>query len=364
MNNPMERRVKYSNMELGSDFELDLSGLCTTEDTIYSYLKDYHTLFLDSGRSALSILSLNLKQGTILLPSYICNSVINIYQSKTNLDFYNINKDFSIDLEDLESKINEQTTTVYLMHYFGKIQSQETINILYELQRKYKFLIIEDTTHSIFTKRRTIGDYCVCSLRKWFPVMDGAVLYSRQGFGGIEVEQIPIKTPSRKLEAMILKNFYLKKQVACNEIYRNIFQTEEIKFDNQKKIYQISHISRSLLEYFPIKKMCDTRKNNYNLLKNYLKGNYNIESILNEDDAVPLTYPIYIKNRDRFRQYLKEKHIYCAVHWPLKGSILENNKEANDIYKNIISLPIDQRYTNNHMDYLNTIINNFTSGNR
>lgn len=42
---------------------------------------------------------------------------------------------------------------------------------------RYGFSIVEDTTHSVFSVRRTIGDLCVCSLRKWFALPGGGALY-------------------------------------------------------------------------------------------------------------------------------------------------------------------------------------------
>ena len=249
-------------MELGSNFELDISSLHNTENNIFRYLELYHTWYMDSGRSALAVLNQVLTSGIILLPSYICESVVKVYRENFSIVFYKIKRDFTVDTEDLDSKLSENVTAVYLMHYFGQMQDETFLNWLNRNRRQYGFVIIEDTTHSIFTKRRTIGDYCVCSLRKWFPVPDGGVLYSENERMDISFADISAKNPSVLLEAMILKKLYIEGKADCNELYRKIFTEEEEKLDKQKEIYRISGLSRSLLKYFSIDDLKEKRRKN------------------------------------------------------------------------------------------------------
>lgn len=345
-------------MEIGSNFELNMSNLENTNDTIFNYLKSYQTVYTDSGRSALRIINQFLIKGVILLPSYLCSSITSVYQEKFKIHFYKVNKDFTIDLDDFKEKLNEQVSAVYIIHYFGRLQEKNFLNLLYENKQKYGFSIIEDTTHSIFTKNMTIGDFCICSLRKWFPIPDGGVLYSKKPFSNLNTKSIPIKAPSEVLEAMILKKWHIRGKINCNDLYRKIFIEQEKKLDNQNQMFHISEISKGLLECYSISQMIKTRKANYHVLDNFLKSN-GINPVLKDTDFVPLALPIYIKNRDKFRRYLSDNHVYCAVHWPLKNTGLENCTEAVTINNNIISLPIDQRYDKKHMGYLQELIKKY-----
>ena len=192
-------------MEIGSDFELNIVNLKETGDNIFQYLKEYKVVYTDSGRSAAYILNNLLKPGIALLPSYVCESVIQVYENDFEVQFYKIKRDFSIDWEDFEKKLNHNVAVVYLMHYFGRLQTKDILLQILQTKEKYGFTIIEDSTHSIFTKVRTIGDYCICSLRKWFPIPDGGVLYTSKGLEEIHLKHISVYPPSRKLDAMILK---------------------------------------------------------------------------------------------------------------------------------------------------------------
>ena len=338
-------------MELGSDFELDVSKLNYCNDHIFSYLEPYHTLYMDSGRSAAKLLNTMIPEGVILLPSYICDSVISVYRERFAIRFYKVHKNFMIDWGDMESKLDNQVTAVYLMHYFGQLQSEEFLKKLDKKKQEYGFLIIEDTTHSIFTKSKTLGDYCICSLRKWFPVMDGGVLYAEQSLDEISLAGIQKKRPSAKLEAMILKKLYLEGQLECNAVYRKIFGEVEEKLNMQKNVYQMSDISKAMLCCFSISEIKRKRMENYENIAEFISKN-DLESALNGKGFVPLVYPIYIEDRDRFRKVMEQNRIYCALHWPIKGTELEKNYDAEIIYRNLISLPIDQRYDKEHMAYM------------
>ncbi len=345
-------------MELGSDFELDMSNLNQTQDNFFQYLTLYNTVYMDSGRSAAIALNRILKQGTILLPSYICGSVINVYKRQFRIKFYKINADFSVDIKDFEKKLDKNVTVVYITHYFGQLQDKVFINYLYESKKEYGFTIIEDTTHSIFTESKTVGDYCICSLRKWFPIMDGGVLYSDKEMNGISVENIPHKNPSDKLYAMILKHLYIEGKLDSNQLYRKIFIEEEKKLDTQEEIYQMSALSKSLMENFSISELKEKRKRNYHELVKALRK-LGINEILKKQEFVPLCCPVYVENRDEFRKYLIEHQVYCAVHWPLEGTELEGDEEMIHISESIISFPIDQRYGKQHMQYLGNLIEEY-----
>lgn len=74
---------------------------------------------------------------------------------------------------------------------------------------------------------------------------------------------------------------------------------------------------------------------------------------------MPLVFTVYVEKRDKLRRYLMEHRIYCAVHWPLEGTGLYGNREAENKSAHILSLPIDQRYGEAHMKYLCDVLDRF-----
>ncbi len=60
-------------MELGSEFDLDLSQLADTSDTIFTYLEDFQAIYTDSGRNALRLLSGILQGEATSFSAYVCD---------------------------------------------------------------------------------------------------------------------------------------------------------------------------------------------------------------------------------------------------------------------------------------------------
>lgn len=346
-------------MELGSNFELDISNLEYCKDNTKQYLKDVNSIYTDSGRSAIKLLAKKMKKGKILLPAYICKSVIDCFVDQYEIDYYLINKNFEINLESLKQKLDENVVCVYLMHYFGKVQNEDVLELLRQKREKEHYLIIEDVTHSFLSQKYTIGDYQICSLRKWFAIPDGGVLYSKNS---CKIGRLASENPNTGdvCEAMLLKYLYIHHKVDCNRVYRKKFVDYENLLDEQKKIYEISDISRIFMENISLERVGEIRKRNWNFLHEAIKNEF-LDPVCKElaDNFVPFAFPVFVKERNRFRKYLIDHQIYCAVHWPIE--IEEQKRVGNTQFlsEHMISLPIDQRYTLEAMKYMANIINQY-----
>lgn len=345
-------------MELGSEYNLDLSQLEDTQDNLYNYLREKKSIFLDSGRGALYLLLESLPKGKVLIPNYICTSVIDCFREDYEINSYRINMDFTINIEDIEEKLSGDIKILYIVQYFGNVMNITVKNKILDWKRKYNFIIIEDTTHSIFSESCMIGDYCICSLRKWFPIPDGGILYSQTAnINQLLQKKIKSRRNIEKANAMILKTLYLQNKVDCNELYRKIFIEEENKLDVQSEIMMISSFSKWLLSFFSISEIIEKRKNNMKYLSTKLQElHYGIQ--FKESDT-PFAVPIYCKNRDNFRKYLIENNIFCAVHWPILKENPISDTYNEEMSMHILSLPIDQRYGIEEMDYMIKVIKNY-----
>lgn len=347
-------------MELGSEFHLDFTQLTDTPDTVFTYLKDFHTVYTDSGRSALRLLSGQLMGETVLVPDYICGSVRDALPKGCHIVEYPLDRQLCIEMEALERLIREHSPRfLYLMHYFGTLQPDSRITSalhpdnrisrLAQLKETYHLTVIEDMTHALFTAKSTIGDYGVASLRKWFPIPDGGVLYTadRQLLPEPPRQK---KAASKKVEAMLLKNLYLTQGYDCHAKYREIFVKEEEAFGRQTGVYGMSEVAAFLLSHFPVASMCkQRRKNTAQLLEGLHRLGYAPAVAVKPSDVL-LALPVYVTGRDALRAQLINKKIYCAIHWPLEHpAVYEGSRWVE---RHILSLPIDQRYREDGMEYL------------
>lgn len=340
-------------IEIGSEFHIN-SGAHTSLkndiDNIFSYLRSYNMIFYDSGRSALRSLLENIDSGRVLLPDYICESVRNCFP-KSMVTYYHIDKELHIDWDDLIEKCKSGIDILYLHYFNGYIGKEYDFKRLIDLKKERNFTIIEDTTHSFLSLKHTVGDYCICSLRKWFPVPDGGVLYSEKT---LNLKKYTANSWHEiKRTAMENKGLYLQGRKVQKEEFLSTFVATEELLDLQTEPFAISEKSYETLKYIDINKISEVRCKNYSVLTESIKEIKQVA--MGGMGQVPLFYTVSIKDRDLLRKYLIANHIYCPVHWPLYDEL---EKRENSVYNNAreLSIPIDQRYDNTDMEYIITVI--------
>jgi|GEM_PF-1343817 len=341
-------------MELGSEYPLGkLNKPC--RESIFEYLKDFNSIYVDSGRSAMRLLDMYLPQGPILLPAYICKTVLGCFLNRQVL-FYSMTDQLEIDWHDLFRKMNSQVKIVYLYYFNGILPESVDLDKFKTIKEKNRIIAVEDTTHSIFSAKLTVGDYGLCSLRKWFPISDGGVLYGNKipNFDK-NVKSVCAPWSGIKYDAMALKKKYLNGQ--CNEIintiYLRLFRECDCELDRQRDIFRLSEESKNILEGISVPKLIAKRQKNIMYLReHFIKRGITFFAQPKENEC-PLFCPIKTNERDNLRKFLISKQIYCAVHWPMEGTPIELLHESEMIIsKKELSLPIDQRYDAVELDYL------------
>jgi dTDP-4-amino-4,6-dideoxygalactose transaminase len=287
----------------------------------------------------------------ILLPSYLCPTILIPFKKyHVKYNFYRINENLEIDINDLKKKINKNIKAVFFINYFGVPPKEEVISFLKEIKKK-KIILIEDIVHSFFSDIELIGNYCFNSFRKFLPI-DGSVIISNKKMKYIHNSQAytnyfflkaigqHLRMVDNELRIFNFSNAFLKLFKSAIE---NYYKHTNVNFNWYNKY---------ILSRFDINTLKTKRFNNYvNMLKNFK----NI-ALLGEikDNIVPLGFPIIIhKNRDRLRNYLIHNNVFCPIHWKLTGEINKNKfKESWFLSENILTLPINESVSNAEMKYL------------
>ena len=346
-----------SNKKYGGDFcYIDLKT--NSKNEFEKYFSDFNFILYDSGRSALRALLKKLNRKTILLPDFICQSIVDtILSLNIEIAFYHINIDLSIDIKDLKHQL-VNNSIIFFINYFGHLQDELILNKITELSKVTKSLIIEDTTHSIFTKIQTIGDYCIASLRKWFPLCDDGICYTQNELNLNRPLEINKSFVNYRHEAMTKKSNSYEFNFP-DEAYLNLYKTAENCLNLSINEFSISNKSKDILYSTEITTIVSARKNNFKLLDMKINNKNLIKIIKYNPTETLLAYPVYVNDRDDFVKYLIEHKIYCAIHWP--NLIGTNITHQDTLYRNnhIISIMLDQRYLIADMKYLINIVNNY-----
>lgn len=212
--------------------------------------------------------------------------------------------------------------------------------------------LIEDHSHDPFSHWicTSDADYGFASVRKTFPVADGAILWSPR--------QHPLPAvrltdhwdgSARKLAAMILKREYLL-GAETNAELKQVFRRLQVDGENQLTTTPFASIapwSKVLIEAgFPTGWRAKRSQNVRHFIEQVgdMSG---VETLFtNWDDAKQCPFnPILVfpteSIRERVQQGLIAAKIYPAVHWELVAGVSE---EAQSLSRRILTIPLDQRY--------------------
>lgn len=342
----------------GGDFEFDKKLISNKENQFCSRFDNL--LYFDTGRSALLNILNNIQCKKALLPNYICQSIIDVFKiMNIEIVFYNVKNDLTIDISNLKSKIRNDIDVIFFINYFAKIQPTIILNEIQKFSKNNNIKIVEDTTHSIFSKKSTIGDYCLASLRKWFAIPDCAIAYTNK----YKIKDFSIDTYNKDYFVLRKKAMLLKAKAKNNcledESYLKYFELGESLIKNQNKIYKISDYSLDLLKHYDFEQIIQKRRENFIFLeKNII--NSKIKPLINScENNIPIFYPLLIKNRDIFKKYLFKHKIYCPVHWPIIQGFSTAEYQPWENQEDILSLIIDHRYNLEDMKFIANIINEY-----
>jgi len=343
-------------MEIGSEFWLDNVPTEHSSGTPEWIDKFGNTVLTSCCRGAIS-LSLHEAQPesrTVLLPGYVCDSVIlPFFTLGYDCYFYDIDADLA---PDLGSIATYGKVGIFLhMGYFGFPAN----SVLSDVVKKFKAestIIIEDITHSLFSdyQRFRENDYYVASLRKWAGIPSGGFLASpNRPIKGV-MQRNDVFANTRR-EALLGKARYINDVDGASKAqYLDQFAGGEAYIDSDPAPYHIDALSKAIIGRLDVNELKEIRKNNYKILSEGLRGIENIEPVFAElpDDVCPIFFPVYINmNRNEIQKRLIDHDIYCTVHWPRPKQVEFNRlTNAAQIFNTILSIPCDQRYSQEDME--------------
>lgn len=349
-------------MRIGGDFEITMDTLY--QPSLNSMLlsnNDYY-VWTDLGRSAIYLAIIDLiKKGVkrkAYLPFYACHSILKAFDEL----------DFQIEFYSQEAKLNhqidlsfiEENSVFFYINYFG-MENRISESIKYA-KKKRSFYVIEDCVQSAFSIfAHHLSDYKIYSFRKFLAQADGALLISKKPlYLNSSLAQINSTFLKEQTYGKILRN-----EESLTNLYLNLLKKSEYNMDHQKIIpREMSAFSKFLMSQENIQQTSERRRENWYLLLHNINQNHFLRSCVEplfqrlENCEVPLGFPIRVnqQKRDIILKELRNKEIFCPVHWDLSEQTNRINKtefeKDYNLSKSMITLPIDQRLSQVHIYYL------------
>lgn len=281
----------------------------------------------------------NNKDGKILLPSYLCPTIIDaVKKSNINYGLYRVTKELKIDTEYLINAIDKNVKAVLIIKYFGFDIDKETKGTLKKI-KALNIYVIEDIVQSFFSKHKTIGDYSFNSFRKYLP-LDGSVILFNRPNNYKSANNYLTKYSKYKRIGQLLRFLHFNTLFNFENRALHFLNIGEKYYHNQS-IKDMSNFDKFLFSRQNINRLEEKHKNNFNYLLSQLRDIAIYKSL--PEDVVPLGFPILINNRDEIRKELIKKNIFCPIHWNLP-----NNREFTDfpesynLSKRILTIPINE----------------------
>ena len=352
-------------MEIGSEYWLEkiYKGNLKIEE------KDNQILFM-SGRTAIDyaidLIEKHKKVKNVYMPSYCCSSMLAPFiERNIKIEFYTVSFNGEKFVYDIDS--DKDCDIFFAMNYFGfTINNMDFYIDIFKNKNKNTF-IIEDSTHSLLSKRIYNGksDFVVASLRKFFPIISGGILIANntEFIPYIKEDKKDLKSnvnySTIKEQAMIEKAKYINKEEINKEEFLGKFKKANYILDIDYKRYKIDNKSYEILENMDLTEIVNKRKNNSKIIYTFLASQKNIKYIkYNEEDDCPLFIPIILEENERneLKKYLVENGVYCPNHWPIPSLITDEKQRK--IYNMELSLICDQRYSEQEIQSYVELIKN------
>lgn len=313
--------------EIGGYFELEhFTGSIMHGDLIA----------LNSGRGCISYLVELRGIKGVWLPDWMCDSVSRRFlQEGVDVKTYRIDRDF-LPVYDFTVADDEW---LFLMDYYGQL-NYENVEVA---RSRAKGKLIVDETQGYF-RDPWKGCDTTYTCRKWFGVSDGAFVSTSDGARlGRELSV----DESYRRAGFVLGRF----ERPAGEFFEQS-QNNNDYFDNEPA-KKMSALTRNLLRAVDYESAKARRERNWRRLDDAFSGVNGLS--LRRPDG-PFMYPLLVKNGTDVKRFLIENKVFVPTLWP---NVLTEAVEESWAWKytrDIVPLPIDQRYDERDMDKIISIV--------
>lgn len=303
--------------------------------------EEYHAMAikLNTGRNCLEYILRARKFNKVYIPYYTCNVVLEPFKKLgISYAYYPINFDLEI-ADDIH--LNDGTA-ILCTNYYGLKQ-----RYIEKLALKYGKQLIVDNTQAFYAKPiEGIDTFYTC--RKFFGVTDGAYLYT-----DAVIEEELEQDVSFERMTFLTKRLDLGAEAG----YADFRKQRKLLVGHPIK--KMSSLTERMMQGIDYKTVARQRRENFQQLHEALKGTNNLcNNHLKPwltDDAVPMVYP-YLTDLRGLREFLIQNKVFVALYWPNVMEWAAEDATDYQLAKNLLPLPIDQRYDKKDMNRIITII--------
>lgn len=312
--------------EIGGYFELELLQR-------FEIPQAKEGALVNSARNALELILSHIKDiKTLLIPYFTCEVILEPLE-KLGIPYRYYSLNDHLELQD--EIILAQGEYLLYTNYFGIKDSY-----IAQLDHIFGQKLIVDNAQALFADADK-GYASFYSPRKFVGVADG----------GIAVQPSCIDVSKYPQDTSFNRYSHLLKRIdrGASEAYDD-FKTNSKQLAHQP-IKRMSKLTESILRSIDYTRVRQIRLDNFYQLHQALA----CTNLLPIDDfgpfECPLVYPYFTRD-ESLRQALIDQKVYVATYWPNVLQWCEEKQLEYQLSKNILAIPLDQRYNARDMEFI------------
>jgi len=325
--------VTKSFMEIGGYFGLDLPDI----GDLYP-----DTIKFQSARAAIrAVLECN-DINRVLIPNYICSSIINsAIDAGVKIETYDLD-DFLYP-KNIPSLLPDQCVLIYV-NYFGLCQH----NITQLLNKISADKLIIDNSHALFSAA-TDALATIYSPRKFVGLPDGGLLKASP----LLKIAPPLEVDSGSFERM--RYLLTRMAYSAREGYMD-FEKARISLMDSSPL-AMSKLTQRLMKSICWEQVAESRRLNYSRMALMMDSINDKKWICGVTD-VPLCYPLTLSGCEisKIKAKLVELNVFTATYWLDALPRVKQNTIEDVLINNTLYLPIDQRMDIEQIERLGALV--------
>jgi len=191
----------------------------------------------------------------------------------------------------------------------------------------------------------------IYSPRKFLGIPDGGIAC---GVDRNQADSMTTDTSSFRRFSHLIKRYDLGADAAYEDFKANDMALAESRME------RMSCLTKSLLYSVNHEKVKRVRNTNFSQLDKELQAHNQLCFDRNGYEC-PLVYPFLTPDGMELKKYLIANKIYCATYWPNVFDWCKQEDVEYKLAKNVVCLPIDQRYNEEDMKRIIKTIKNYES---
>ena len=333
-------------------------------------------IFLNGGTACLVAIAAWLRGqgvGRVLLPTYLCPSILNTLEHcGLGWDFYEVNEDLSIDVEDAGRKAERARAFLYI-NYFGFRHGVEEREFLRSL-RAGGVVVIEDHALGGLPLKEPVptplaalvrapkgggeADFSFNSLRKFGPY-DGGYLWTDQAVGEI-LEQFAGQAVGERLGAIRAYRAglgeYLRGGKGSHRGLASLLRRAERAYEREYTVMGDPQ-ERAAIERLDWEGIRRVRRENYAYGMELLPSIPGVRAVFPklQEGIMPLGLPVYLEEVTArgVLELLAREQVGLVTHWEEipRDRRTRGNRRAVGMAERMITLAVDQRAGKREMEY-------------